>query len=251
MEEQQSQPTKQERRELRQQEKIKAERQRKQKKFYRRVSLWGIVVLVIGGAIFGMVQLSKTSTSIGNSESVLVAKVSDNDWVKGNKESEIVLIEYSDFQCPACGSYYPIVKRLSREFENDIQFVYRHFPLRQIHPNAQIAGQAAEAAGRQDKFWEMHDMIFENQKTWSNQRHGQTEDTFVSYAERLSLNIEQFKTDIDSKEVKDKVNSDYQGGIQAKVNSTPSFFLNGVKIQNPRNYEEFRNIINKIIDDNS
>ena len=124
-------------------------------------------------------------------------------------------------------------------------------PLRQIHPNAQLAAQAAEAVGKQEKFWEMHDMIFENQRTWSNQMRGQAEETFVSYASALNIDIEQFKTDMDSEEVKDKVNNDYQSGIRARVNSTPTFFLNGERIQNPRSYEEFRNIINQALGDNS
>lgn len=251
MEEQQSQLTKQERRALRQQEKLKEQKQREQKRLCHHISLWSIIALVIGGVIFGMIQLTQTPTGTDKNTSVSVRTISNNDWVKGNLESDIVLIEYSDFQCPACGSYYPIVKQISQEFKNDIQFVYRNFPLRQLHPNALIAGQAAEAAGKQGKFWEMHDMIFENQRTWSNQKRKQIEETFISYANTLGIDTEQFKNDLNSKEVRDKVDSDYQSGIKAGVNSTPTFFLNGEKIQNPRNYEEFRNIINQAIDNNS
>ncbi len=183
-----------------------------------------------------------------NGAPVSVAAIDERDWIKGNKESPIVLIEYSDFQCVACANYYPLLKELASEFGDDVAFVYRHFPLRQIFPNAQIAGQAAEAAGKQGKFWEMHDMIFEGQRNWSRQRQGQAEETFASYAAALNLDIEQFKRDIHSKSVEDKVNSDYQSGVRAGVNSTPIFFLNGKRIQNPRSYEEFRKLIQAAID---
>ncbi len=253
MEEQQSLSTKQECYKIRQQEKLNKQKQLKQKKLHKRILLWSIVVLAVSAAIFGMTQLAQTSedsVKVKN-KSAFVADVSGNDWVKGNTKSNIVLIEYSDFQCPACGRYYPILKELSQEFKNNIQFVYRHFPLRQIHANAQFAAQAAEAAGKQGKFWEMHDVIFEKQSEWSNQKREQVEENFISYARVLNIDVTQFKEDLNSKEVIDKVNNSYQGGIKARVNSTPTFFLNGEKIQNPRSYEEFRNVINKALDSSS
>ncbi len=156
-----------------------------------------------------------------------------------------VLIEYSDFQCPACGVYYPIIKALQQEFGESIVFVYRHFPLRQIHANADLAARSAEAAGKQGKFWEMHDMIFENQKDWASQSNAKK--SMIEYAQSLNLDAERFKTDLDSKEVKEKVNNDYLSGIQAKVNAVPTFFLNGTKLQNPESYEEFKKLLEEAI----
>lgn len=241
--------TKKERKELRRREKIKEEREKHLKRLYRRITLWLIVFLSIGGAIFGMVKLASQSSN--NFTASILSPPTNDDWVKGNKESKVVLVEYSDFQCPACAAYYFVLKKLFQEFGNDIQFVYRHFPLRRIHPNSQLAAQASEAAGIQGKFWEMHDMIFENQQEWSRKNRDRAEEIFISYAKRLNLDIERFKDDLNSEKVKDKVNSDYQSGIEAKINATPTFFLNGKKIQNPRSYEEFRNIINQVINNNS
>lgn len=208
-------------------------------KTIRRVALWGGVVLVLGGAVFGVVKFAATPSGNGLTASAIDA-VSSLDWWKGSKDSKIILIEYSDFQCPACATYAPMVKQLSQEFGDKILFVYRHFPLPQ-HKNAEPAARAAEAAGKQGKFWEMHDIIFENQKIWSDQKDA--ESIFVKYAESLFIDISKFKADFDSKETKNKVESDYQSGIRASVNSTPTFFLNGQKIQNPRSYEEFKNTV--------
>ena len=119
--------------------------------------------------------------------------------------------------------------------------MYRHFPLSQVHSNADTAARASEAAGNQGKFWEMHDKLFETQKTWSNQ--GNAEDIFAGYAEGLGLDVERFRNDIDSKEVKDRVRDDSQSGVRAGINSTPTFFINGEQIVNPRNLDEFRNVI--------
>ena len=210
-------------------------------KIVRQVVIWVLVAVFIGGVIWGIVK----NIAPASLEPSALSGVSSADWVKGNRESKIVLVEYSDFQCPACGAYHPVVKQLVEEFGNDVAFVYRHFPLRQIHPNADLSARAAEAAGAQGKFWEMHDLLFENQKEWSNQKNAV--DSFVKYAESLGLSSEQFKSDIDSKEVKQKVNEDYNGGTSLKISGTPTFFLNGKKLQNPRNYEEFKSIIEQAI----
>jgi len=243
--------SKKERKELRRKEKARERQRGQQKRTYRRIVFWMIIFLGIGGAIFGMVKLASQSPQSDDVTASLSHSIAENDWVKGNKESSVILVEYSDFQCPACASYYPFAKQLTQEFGNDIAFVYRHFPLAQIHPNAYLAGQAAEAAGKQGQFWEMHDLLFENQQTWSSQGRDQVKGTFAVYAKQLNLDIEQFKRDTDSKEIKDKIDNDYQGGLRSKVNSTPTFFLSGEKIQNPRNYDEFRDIINQALSNNS
>ncbi|MEK7590144.1 MAG: thioredoxin domain-containing protein [Patescibacteria group bacterium] len=233
--------TKQEKRELRREEREKEGRGQKTKIFMRRLAMWSFVVFVVGGTIFGMAQLANSPSL--KQPALLLDAVSATDWMKGGKEAKIILVEYSDFQCPACAAYYPFVKQLTQDFGDKLQIVYRHFPLRQIHKNADASAYAAEAAGRQGKFWEMHDMIFDNQSEWANKYS--VEETFVNYATALGLDIEKFKSDIDSKEVKDKVENDYLSGIRSNVNATPTFFLNGKKILNPRSYDEFKTIINQ------
>lgn len=236
--------TKKERRALKKQEKMIAQAQNARKKVMRRLIFWAIVVLVIAGAVFGAVMLALKPQSGGRAG--LVAEVGLDEHIAGNQNAAVTLIEYSDFQCPACAQYYPLVKDLVGEFGNEIQFAYRHFPLTQIHSNAELAARASEAAGRQGMFWEMHNMIFEGQSRWAESN--KAEDIFINYSNNLGLNLEQFKNDLNSTEIKDRVTKDIRSGYAAKVNSTPTFFLNGQRIQ-PRNYNEFKNFILKALEE--
>lgn len=230
--------TKKERRELRRQEKREGRIHQNRIQPLKRMSLGIFVILGIGGLVVGI------KLWLGSSPSPAIPlaldTVSSSDWTKGNQDVKIILIEYSDFQCPACAAYYPFLKQLEQELGNKFLFVYRHFPLPQ-HKNASLAAAAAEAAGRQGKFWEMHNLIFENQKVWSDQP--KAEEEFIKYAQTIGLDIAKFKNDLNSKEIKNKVKSDYQSGVRARVNATPTFFLNGKRLENPRNYEEFKKII--------
>ena len=202
----------------------------------KRFLIWTSVLVGLGLAVWGMAKLA---TSPGNQSPLVSSAISDTDWVKGNRGASVVLIEYSDLQCPGCAAYAPIVNRITEEFGDQIAFVYRHFPLPQ-HKNAELAGEAAEAAGKQGKFWEMVDRIFASQNTWSDESNAR--ETFITEAQSIGLDVNKFEVDLDSKETKDKVENDYLSGIQSRVNSTPTFFLNGEKIQ-PRNEDEFRSLI--------
>lgn len=168
-------------------------------------------------------------------------KPAATDWIKGNPNAAVVIIEYSDLQCPACRAYQPLVKQMAEEYGDRIAVVYRHFPLKQIHLQATLAAQAAEAAGLQGKFWEMHDLLFEKQAEWSG--NGRARTMMADYAKDLGLNVNQFKRDLFSKQVKALVNADYMSGLTAGVNATPTFYLNGDKIKNPQGPEEFKSLI--------
>jgi protein-disulfide isomerase len=163
------------------------------------------------------------------------------DNTKGNLEASVVVMEYSDFQCPACRSYYPMVRQLITEFEDRAIFVFRHFPLLSIHPNAEFAARAAEAAGQQDRFWEMHDILYEKQNEWA--RVANVTPLFESYATLLALDLEKFKTDFSSDTVKDFVRAQRIHAVQSGLQGTPSFFVDGEQIRNPGSYDEFRSII--------
>jgi protein-disulfide isomerase len=152
----------------------------------------------------------------------------------------LTLIEFGDYQCPSCGAYYPVVKQLVSDFEGQMNLVFRNYPLGQ-HRNAYAAAQAAEAAGLQGKFWEMHDILYENQPTWAESSTAR--DIFVQYAQKLGLDINRFKTDAASTAVKSKIDGDIQAGDQLAVGGTPTFFLNGQKIANPPSYEAFSALI--------
>jgi len=171
-------------------------------------------------------------------------------WQRGNLESKVKLVEWSDFQCPACYYYFSILKELDNRFGDQILFEYRNFPLKQIHRNAMMAAISTEAAGVQNKFWEMYDKLFENQEDWSNMNKTKFEQTLAGYAEEIGLDVEKFKSDLVSKEIADKVEASYKFAIKNKIDSTPTFFLNDNKINNPRTIDEFSKIIQDKLDEN-
>ncbi|MPS64399.1 thioredoxin domain-containing protein [Chryseobacterium sp.] len=152
----------------------------------------------------------------------LKPSVSTTDHAQGNDNADLVIVEYGDYQCPYCGAAYPVLKELMKEFGSQVKFVFRNFPLSEMHQYARPAAIAAEAANLQGKFWEMHDAIYENQ--------GSLNELFLfELAEKIGLNISQFKADIRKAELEDKVDSDFESGIMSGVNGTPSFFVNGNK----------------------
>ena len=157
--------------------------------------IWtGVIIVVLIALMFWGVS---GSSSINPPFSVSAVHPLDN--VEGNASSSVVLIEYSDYECPACRVYYGVLKELMVEFGGKIAFVYRNFPLTGIHANAEIAAQAAQAAGLQGKFWQMHDLLFEKQNEWANA--ADPEPLFESYATLVGISVDQFKTDLGSKNV--------------------------------------------------
>lgn len=193
------------------------------------ISLLAIVLIVLG---IGFVLSRDTDAILTGADMT----VREGDWTRGPATSSVVIIEYSDFQCPACRTYEPLVKQLLSE-RPDVTFVYRHFPLVTIHANADIAAEAAEAAGRQGKFWEMHDILFERQDAWATSPTARS--VFASYATELGLDAEQFSKDILDTQVRSKVTNDYRLGMKAGVQGTPTFFLNGTRMEGVRSYGEF------------
>lgn len=192
-----------------------------------------VVGVVIGSVLVGILLSSKkevVGTVIGDS-----IQASDNQT--GNQQATIELVEYADFQCPACASYDPMVKKLLEEHKDWIRFAYRHFPLKAIHPNAVSAAQASEAAGLQGKFFEFKEVLYTKQSEWS--KSGDPTPRFMEYARELGLDEERFTRDMRSEEVAVKVESQYQTAVALGLNSTPSFLLNRKKIANPQTYEQF------------
>ena len=238
---------KKERRELRREERKLATASIHKARSLRRVVLWVIAIAALAGATFGVTYLVRNSNDTSNGDnSPLTNTLSSTDWIRGNAASSVTFIEYGDFQCPACAQYHPLVKRLKDEFGEKVAFGFRPFPLSQIHPNAKAAARAAEAAGAQGKFWEMHDILFERQTEWVKKPRPQS--AFISYANELGLNIDQFETDMDRDDLDDKISAHYQTGVASGVNSTPTFFLNNVKLNNPQAYEDFRDMFTKAIE---
>lgn len=204
------------------------------------IKLIGIVILAIIG--FGVWKYA--SAPEVPSEKVDLLTVTETDWVKGEVSAPVTLVEYTDFQCPACGAYYPLIKQLTEELGNKVRVVIRHYPLMQIHKNALPAARAAEAAGRQGKFWEMYDQLFTNQSEWSG-ADDPTKSIFPSYAGKIGLDIEKFRQDMADASLDEKINRDRQSGNDLEITGTPTFFLNGKKLENPRSIEEFKSLVEK------
>lgn len=152
----------------------------------------------------------------------LKPEVNINDHFQGHDKAPITIVEYGDYQCPYCRSAHAVIKRIQRVFGAQIKFVFRNFPLKETHIYAFLAATAAEAAALQNKFWEMHDAIYENQNRLS-------ENIFNELAEKIGLDLEQFELDFTSQEVNTKVEDDFESGIRSGVNGTPSFYVNGTK----------------------
>lgn len=206
----------------------------------RTIWLWGglalAVVLIVALGLYFVSQSGQTVLGPG----VLSLEANRDDHAVGLAGAPLTLVEYSDFECPACAAYFPVVEKLLAEFPQDLRLIYRHFPLPQ-HSGAMPAALAAEAAAEQGKFWEMAGLIFANQSAWSGRANAAA--AFRDYAGQLGLDLARYDVDVRSSQAEAKITSQRQSGVNSAVNSTPTFYLNGQKIANPRSYEEFSNLI--------
>lgn len=152
----------------------------------------------------------------------LKTAVTNQDHIQGSNNAPIELVEYGDYQCSYCGEAYAVIKAVQQTLENDLKFVFRNFPLSEVHPDAENAAMAAEAAALQNKFWEMHDILYENQQQLD-------EGHLISFTKKIGLDVNQFKSDMQKSIVSDKIENDFESGVRSGVNGTPSFFVNGKK----------------------
>ncbi|MGD0732994.1 MAG: thioredoxin domain-containing protein [Terracidiphilus sp.] len=156
--------------------------------------------------------------------------VSAKDHQQGDASAQCTLVEYGDYQCPSCGRAYPIVKRVQKHFGKRLLFVFRNFPLSQLHPWAETAAETAEFAGANGKYWEMHDALFENQERFS-------EDFFSELAGELGLSASGLETALEKETYRAHVKADFSGGVRSGVNGTPTFFVNGRRHNGPYDFE--------------
>lgn len=194
----------------------------------------GVVVLVLGGLV-AWTRIANPPIDLTGVENNSVVAASDQngniaDHTKGSESNKILLIEYGDYQCPSCGDAYPNVNTLMEEYGDDVTLVFRNFPLTAIHPNARAAAAVAEAAGLQGKFWEMHDKLYVSQNDWSGLDASKRTTVFNSYAQDLGLDMDKFNADVAGKETGQKINFDMALGKSVDVAATPTFFLNGKKL---------------------
>ena len=192
-----------------------------------------VVVCVVGfGGLIFLSQKEKVNVTDNADKKVQTARDESGgiaDHVSGNPDAKVILVEYGDFQCPACGDIHPLVKNVTKKHQGEVAFIFRSFPLPQLHPNARAASAAAEAAGLVGKYWQMHDLIFENQQEWEAAKADERTDIFAGYAEKIGIKKDEFISTLENKneQINQKINYDQAVGKKAKVSGTPSFFLNG------------------------
>jgi protein-disulfide isomerase len=159
----------------------------------------------------------------------LKVPVTQSDHIRGPANAPITLVEYGDYECPHCGLAHPIVNQVQQSFRGHMRFVYRHFPLTEVHPHAEIAAESAEFAGAAGLFWDMHDALFENQRRLSIT-------TIFLIGVELGLPEVAMRNALETGQYRNKVRSDFMGGIRSGVNGTPAFFINGVRHDSPYDY---------------
>lgn len=182
------------------------------------------LAVLFGGVFFLSGKETKTRQEDVSSKSVLIKPY---NHTLSSESAKVTIVEFADFQCPACAAAHPIVKQILEQYKDNITFVYRHFPLPQ-HKNATLAGKAAEAAGEQGKFWQMYDSLYQRQKEWSENKNA--DQVMERFAKELQLDLDKFSKDLSSDKYTDQIEQDKNDGIDLGVNSTPTFFVNGRKL---------------------
>lgn len=210
----------------------------------------GTLILIIGGVFLfsgkgtGSTAKAVPDTILNPSDAQRTGGIKNGNYIPPSSNASVTMVEFGDFQCPACGAYHPLVKQVMTDFAGRVNFVFRNFPLPQ-HSNANISAYGAEAAGLQGKYWQMYSKLYESQTEWSTS--DKAKDLIVGYAKDLGLNVDQFKKDIDSQKVKDRVSKDTADGNLVPINATPTFFINGIKLDNPGSADDFKKLLDQAL----
>ncbi len=199
------------------------------------------LVIIFGGIFW----FSKSKSSDNGSNNTGDSSQTGSQNFEGNPDAKVKLVEFGDYQCPACYAYFPVVKQVVEKYGDKILFQFRNFPLVQIHKNAMVAARAAEAAALQGKFWEMHDLLYQNQNVWGQQTNPTP--IFEQYAAQIGLDVDKFKTDMNSPEVLAIINADVKAAQALGATGTPVFVLNGQKIESPGDLAGFEKVIDEAL----
>lgn len=206
---------------------------------------WVVVIVLIAAIFVG----GSFATQQAEEQQTDILGMNESDHVKGDENAEIKVIEYADFQCPGCASFASLVSQLieDEEIEQTLSVTFRHFPLTNIHPFAVRASVAAEAAAQQDKFWEMHDLLFASQSSWSSAEDlEEATEMFIELAEVIDgIDVEQFRADLESEALVERVQLDNNEARAMNLPGTPSIFVNGelLDIDTVASYEDFRALV--------
>ena len=199
---------------------------------------WIIFAVIVVGLLTALVISSRNANPVVDvsnvkQDTILPATAASGniaDEVYGNASSKVILVEYGDLQCPACGSAHPNIRKITEQYKDQLAFVFRNFPLSTIHPNARSGSAAAEAAGLQGKYWDMNNYLYEHQSNWVDLTGTSVTSTLVSYAKGLGLDTTKFTADLAADTINQKISFDQAIGNKLNVNSTPTFYLNGVQL---------------------
>jgi protein-disulfide isomerase len=206
----------------------------------RALLIWSVGIIASVGLLIGLAKLGASSGTPKNVNIVL----DTTDHVNGPTSAKAQLVVYGDFECPACGAYEPMINAVKNSFGDKVALVFRHYPLPQ-HKFAQITSQAAEAAALQGKFWEMHDLLYAKQSTWSTANN--IKETLTGYASELKLDTTKFNADLETSTIKDRIQRDITSGNSYNIPGTPTFFLNGQEVQLPVTQQSLTDKINVIL----
>lgn len=207
-------------------------------------STWkfGIIITLVSFGILVGVALLTSGKTVMAEDKARATEVVSQDWKYGKSDAKVILVEYLDFECEACASVFPMVQKIKEEYKDKVQFVVRYFPL-DGHKSSRPVAYAVEAVGQQGKFWEMYELIFQKQVEWSRSQN--VEQELEKYAISLGIDMDKYRADIESSEIKERIVSDLKKGRVLDVQATPAFFLNGEKIIPPSNIASFK----KLLDD--
>ena len=216
----------------------------KRNSLIQKLIIWGGIAFVAIASIAVLIKFTKTSAPTASVETPNLPKISSTDIIVGEKTASLSIIEYSDFQCPACAAYNSTINKLLADYQGKVNLVYRFFPLTSIHKNAVISGQAGYAAWKLGKFVEMKDELFNNQVDWESLSEDKAKEAFIDYAKSIKLDPEEFAKIMNSNEAKNAVLNGEKEAFSLGLQGTPSFFLGNKSIK-PKSYEDFK----KLIDD--
>lgn len=189
------------------------------------VGILALLILASGNSELNVSSVDASTIQKGNSQNGNIG-----DHIFGKVGSKVTLIQYGDFQCPPCGDIYPVVKAITAQYQDQLQFVFRNFPIPDLHPNAMAAAASAEAAGLQGKYWDMHNKLYDTQSDWSSLSSSDRTSFFDNLAKGLGLNMKKFDADMSSDSVAAKINYDLALGNKQTVDATPTFILDGKKL---------------------
>jgi protein-disulfide isomerase len=202
-----------------------------------------VIVLAVAVAAGAAVYLSRqpdqpTETSAATTTR---ADIKGGGHLRGPENAQLTLVEFGDYQCPSCGAYHPVVKEILTRYPQQVRLEFHHFPLISIHPNSMMASMAAEAAGEQGHYWEMHDLLFDHQREWSESPNA--EPIFIALASRIGLDTNKFMQGLRSPDLQARILADVNRGNDAHVEAVPTFFINGEQVHVKLSIEDFVQVI--------